>query len=164
MRLIAMFIVAFGILLSACAAPPPVPSSATAVQRPTAAPTSAPAAAPSIVPQATAAPTTRATAAAPASQMTPSGGASAVALMNIAYNPNSITVRVGTTVNWTNNETSAIQHTVTSGAPNSPSGAFDSGNLNPGQSFQFTFKTPGTFTYFCRVHGAAMTGTVVVTQ
>lgn len=58
----------------------------------------------------------------------------------------------------------APPHTVTGGAPGAPSGAFDSGNLNPGQNFQYTFKTPGTFAYFCRIHGASMTGVVIVTQ
>jgi LysM repeat protein len=50
----------------------------------------------------------------------------AVSLMNIAYNPKSITVHVGTKVTWTNND-SGIPHTVTSGVPGAPSGAFDSG-------------------------------------
>lgn len=100
----------------------------------------------------------------PAPTAMPGGGMTAsVSLMNIGYHPNSITVRAGTTVMWTNNEGSAIPHTITSGAPSVPSGTFDSGMLNPGQSFQFTFSTPGTFAYFCRVHGAAMTGTVTVT-
>ncbi len=88
---------------------------------------------------------------------------SSVSLMNIMYNPRNITVRVGTQVTWTNNESSQIPHTVTSGTPNAPSNMFDSGTLNPGQTFQFTFNTPGTYNYFCRIHGAAMTGTVTVT-
>jgi LysM repeat protein len=93
----------------------------------------------------------------------PTGGATAaVTLRNIAYNPNSITIHVGTKVTWTNGESSAIPHTVTSGTPGAPSGTFDSGTLNPANSFQFTFNTTGTFAYFCRIHGAAMTGTVNV--
>ncbi len=79
-------------------------------------------------------------------------------------NHKSITIRTGTAVVWGNDESSPIPHTVTSGAPNAPSGAFDSGTLNPGQKFQFTFSNPGTFTYFSRIHGAAMTGVIVVTQ
>ena len=88
---------------------------------------------------------------------------SMVSIHDLAFNPSSITVPVGTTVLWTNNENGSIQHIVASGTPGSPSGMFDSGALNPGQSFQFTFTQPGTFTYYCRIHGAAMTGTVVVT-
>ncbi len=86
-----------------------------------------------------------------------------VSIKNFAFSPGSISVRAGTTVMWTNDEASAVPHTVTSGTPNAPSGMFDSGTLNPGQTFQFTFTTPGTFAYFCRIHGAAMTGTITVT-
>ncbi len=90
-------------------------------------------------------------------------GPSQVSLKNISYNPNALTVAAGTTVVWTNNETLAIQHTVTSGTPGTPSGVFDSGTLNVGQSFSFTFAAPGTYNYYCRIHGAAMTGSVTVT-
>ncbi len=99
----------------------------------------------------------------PAATGQPSAGSQTVSLKNLAFSPNAITVRVGTTVTWTNNETGPIPHTVTSGSPGAPSGVFDSGTLNPGQSFHFTFNTPGTFPYFCRIHGAAMMGVVTVT-
>lgn len=102
-------------------------------------------------------PTPAATATAPA----PGTTTAAVSLMNITYNPKSITVHVGTQVTWTNND-GGIAHTVTSGTPGAPSGTFDSGNLNSGQTFQFTFSSAGTFSYYCRIHGAAMTGTVNV--
>lgn len=85
-----------------------------------------------------------------------------VSMQNIAFQPSAITIHVGTTVVWKNNETSNIPHTVTSGTPNAPNGVFDSGTLNPGQSFQFKFNNPGTFPYYCRIHGAMMTGTVTV--
>jgi LysM repeat protein len=93
---------------------------------------------------------------------TPMSGMTNVSIHNMMFDPQSIIVRVGTIVMWKNNETNGVPHTVTSGTPNAPSGMFDSGNLNPGQSFQFTFNTPGTFQYYCRIHGAAMTGTVTV--
>ena len=85
-----------------------------------------------------------------------------VSLQNIHFNPSAITIHVSTKVVWTNNETSAIQHTVTSGSPGAQTGMFDSPTLNPGQNFQFTFSATGTIAYFCRVHGAAMTGTINV--
>ena len=93
---------------------------------------------------------------------TPMAGMTNVSIHNMMFDSQSITVRVGTLVMWKNNETNGVPHTVTSGTPNAPSGVFDSGNLNPGQGFQFTFNTPGTFQYYCRIHGAAMTGTVTV--
>ena len=112
---------------------------------------------PNSYPPANGYPTPAATATAPA----PGTTTAAVSLMNIAYNPRSITVHIGTQVMWTNND-NGIPHTVTSGAPNAASGTFDSGTLNSGQTFQFTFSSAGTFAYFCRIHGAAMTGTVTV--
>jgi LysM repeat protein len=84
-----------------------------------------------------------------------------VTLMNIAYHPKAITVHVGSVVVWTNDD-SGIQHTVTSGTPGAPSGTFDSGTLNTGQAYQFTFNAAGTYAYYCKIHGAAMTGTVNV--
>ena len=66
-----------------------------------------------------------------------------------------LVVKAGTTVTWENRDNT--QHTTTSTA--SPP-VWDSGILNPGQSFSFTFNTPGTFSYICNVH--PMAGTVVV--
>ena len=40
-------------------------------------------------------------------------------------------------------------------------GSFDSGNLSSGQSFSFSFSTPGYYSYACQYH-AGMTGTIVV--
>lgn len=90
-------------------------------------------------------------------------GPAQVSLQNISYIPNNITVRAGTQIVWTNNESFPIDHTVTSGTPGSPSGVFDSGILSMGQSFPFTLSTPGTYAYYCRIHLAAMTGSVTVT-
>ena len=64
------------------------------------------------------------------------------------FSPQNITVRPGTTIVWINNGT--MQHTVTS-----DNGLFDSGALNPGQSFSYTFGGMGTFGYHCRFHGNA---------
>ena len=40
---------------------------------------------------------------------------------------------------------------------------FDSGSLAQNATFSHTFNTAGTFPYYCRVHGAMMQGTIVVT-
>jgi hypothetical protein len=66
-----------------------------------------------------------------------------------------IVIKAGTTVTWSNQDDT--QHTTTSAA-STP--IWDSGILRPGQSFSFTFNTPGTYPYICNVH--PMTGTVVV--
>jgi plastocyanin len=75
------------------------------------------------------------------------------------FTPDSITVVIGknNTLYWTNND-SAI-HTSTSdvGSPSS----FDTGNINPGSSAQFTITIAGTYTYHCTYH-AWMQGKIVV--
>jgi len=71
------------------------------------------------------------------------------------------TIAVGTTVQWV--WVSGI-HSTTSGtcaAGCTPDGNWDSG-AGSGMTFSKTFSQAGTFPYFCTVHGAAMTGTVVV--
>jgi plastocyanin len=87
-----------------------------------------------------------------------------VVMQNIAFNPPTITIHVGQTVVWRNDDT--VPHTTTSGSCSgnvcTPAPGWDSGTLNPGQSFSHTFDTAGTFGYYCRIHGAAMQGTVVV--
>jgi plastocyanin len=78
----------------------------------------------------------------------------AVSIANFAFQPASLQIAAGSTVTWTNADSTA--HTVTS-----DSGAFDSGQLAPGATFNQTFMTPGTFTYHCQIH-PFMTATIVV--
>lgn len=73
--------------------------------------------------------------------------------------PSSITVQVGTTVTWTNDDSAA--HTVTSGQDATFDGIFDSGLFMAGRTYQFTFEDAGTYPYFCFVH-PWMKGTVIV--
>jgi plastocyanin len=77
-----------------------------------------------------------------------------VSIVNMSFSSSSITVYVGTTVTWTNND--AMAHTVTSDNNN-----FDSGNIGPGGKYSRTFSTAGTFPYHCTIH-PTMTGTVTV--
>ncbi len=83
-------------------------------------------------------------------------GGGSVAIHNFAFTPQILTVKVGTTVTWTNND--SAPHTVTSASSMSTSatrtGLFDSGTLNPGQTFSFTFTKPGTYFYECTIHFA----------
>lgn len=80
-----------------------------------------------------------------------------VSIKNLAFDPQTLTIQVGDTVTWTNNETDGTDHTTTSDTAN----LWDSGLLQPGQSFSHTFPDPGTFTYHCTVH-TFMTGSIVV--
>jgi plastocyanin len=87
------------------------------------------------------------------------GGEANVTMVNIAFQLEEITIQAGTTVTWTNED--SFPHTVTSGTRDNPSGLFDSGNVAQGETFQFTFKEPGTYEYFCGIH-PGMNGTVIV--
>lgn len=66
-----------------------------------------------------------------------------------SFQPAEITVGAGTTVTWRND--SGVEHTVTSGARNDPTGLFDE-RVPAGGSFSFEFDEPGTYEYFCRIH------------
>ena len=78
--------------------------------------------------------------------------------------PETLTVSKGTTVTWTNGDSTL--HTVTSGSPesgNSGTGTeFDSSYLAAGKTFQHQFSISGTFDYYCTLH-PYMKGKVVVT-
>jgi hypothetical protein len=74
-------------------------------------------------------------------------------------------INAGDSVLWTNN--GSTSHTVTecgdAFTPCPQPGGFGSGTLNNGQTFSQTFSTPGTYEYFCALHGsAAMRGRVIV--
>ncbi len=66
------------------------------------------------------------------------------------YNPARLSIRVGDTVVYVNED--EVPHTFT--ASEVPSGAskFDSGPVNPGDSYRYTFRVPGTYRYFCMLH------------
>lgn len=91
----------------------------------------------------------------------------------LAFTPDTVRIEVGETVRWRNS--SDLIHTVTadpdkasdSGNVSLPEGAdtFDSGNLEPGATFERTFSQPGTYQYFCIPHeGAGMIGWVIVSE
>jgi len=89
--------------------------------------------------------------------------------VDYAFQPLHISITTGTTVVWTYASNGNTIHTVTSdpGANQTQGGTalLDSGSLNPGQSFSYTFNQPGLYPYQCAVHPtiAAMNGWVNVT-
>jgi plastocyanin len=89
-----------------------------------------------------------------------SPGANEVWMQGMSFNPSTKTISVGTTITWTNKDSFA--HTVTSGVPNAPDGMFNSGNLNSGVTFSYKFNTAGSYKYYCIIHGAMMTATMIV--
>ena len=96
----------------------------------------------------------------------------AVSMSRLMYMPDTIEVKAGTAVTWTNGE--SISHTVTSGKPTGvdaetslrsgeePDGRFDEQLAKEGDSFSFTYEEPGTYPYYCDIH-KGMNAEVVVT-
>ena len=92
----------------------------------------------------------------------------AVEMRLIQFRPARIEVAAGGKVAWSQSD--AGFHTVTSGTVTQegggvsvqPDGKFGSQRLATGQTFEFTFTEPGTYSYFCEIHPATMTGEVRV--
>jgi plastocyanin len=72
----------------------------------------------------------------------------------MAFAPNVLQIKVGTTVTWVNNDT--VQHTITSDTK-----LFDSGPIDPGAKFTYTFTQTGSFAFHCNIHNT-MTGSITV--
>jgi plastocyanin len=83
------------------------------------------------------------------------GGGAEVSEEDITFTPAEVTVGVGDTVTWTNND--SVGHDVT--ADSFSSG--EPGAMEPGDTFEHTFEEAGTFDYVCTVH-PGMEGAVVV--
>ncbi len=73
---------------------------------------------------------------------------------NFVFSPNPLTVPVGSTIRWTNQDD--IPHNVVSDDK-----SFKSKALDTDETFTYTFTQPGTYTYFCSIH-PKMTGKVIV--
>jgi plastocyanin len=83
-------------------------------------------------------------------------GKLATTVIDNRFQPNTLTVAVGTTVTWTNNGFNF--HTLSS-----TDKMFDSGPLGAGQSFSYTFQKAGTIDLICRQHVLnGMTGRIIV--
>ncbi|MBI2849469.1 MAG: cupredoxin domain-containing protein [Chloroflexi bacterium] len=93
---------------------------------------------------------------APTAAAAPAPAASNIRVGDNLYAPVQMSLPAGSTATWTN--TGAFPHTVTS-----DTGLFDSGMLKPGQSFSFSFQTPGTYPYRCVYH-QGQEGTLIVSD
>ena len=83
-----------------------------------------------------------------------SGNETKINISGFAFDPATITIKVGQTVTWTNQD--SVVHTVVAS-----DNSWSSDSLETGASFSHTFDTAGTFTYICGVH-PSMKGTVIV--
>lgn len=77
-----------------------------------------------------------------------------VKIDNFVFSPNPLTVPVGSTIRWTNQDD--IPHNVVSDDK-----SFKSKALDTDETFSYTFTKSGTYTYFCSIH-PKMTGKVIV--
>ena len=79
-----------------------------------------------------------------------SGSSPSVLVKGFRFQPKTISVRAGSTVEWHQDDNTI--HTITSGVPRSPSGLFDHRDFGLGDDFSFSFTEPGTYPYFCDIH------------
>jgi plastocyanin len=89
----------------------------------------------------------------------PAEGDQRVAIVNYEFDPDALTVKVGTKVTWTNAD--GFDHTATS--DDDAPAAFDTGELGTDAAGEFTFTEPGTYAYHCAIHDY-MKGTVDVVE
>ena len=82
-----------------------------------------------------------------------------VSVQDELFNPAQLQTTSGTMITWAN--VGGEQHTITA-----DDGSFDSGTINTGDTFSFTFAGPGMYPYYCQIHGGpggqGMSGTIVV--
>jgi plastocyanin len=96
------------------------------------------------------------------------GGAttSNVSISGFAFAPQTLTVSPGTTVTWTNNDSTPhnVISTVSISLNTAITSTFASSTLSQGQTFSFTFTKKGAYFYECSIHKqlAAMHAEVIV--
>ena len=97
--------------------------------------------------------------AAPAASAPVQSGTVQIAYRNIAIDPDTVKVKVGSTIKWTDYDD--VTHNVTS--ESGPSN-FASANLNEGSTFSYKVTKPGVIHYECTYHPASMNGTIEVVK
>lgn len=87
---------------------------------------------------------------------TDGGPYSVAADSNSDFDPASLTIAAGETVEWEN--TAGFAHTVTSYDIPDGASSFESGNMEGGDTFEHTFQTAGTYRYRCEYHSSSSNG------
>ncbi len=82
-----------------------------------------------------------------------------IAYRNIAISPETVKVKVGSTIRWTNYDT--VEHNVTS---ESGPERFASADFGEGGTYQIIATKPGVIRYLCTIHPASMKGTIDVVR
>jgi len=82
-----------------------------------------------------------------------------VSIRTFQFAPDTLRVKSGTRVVWTNAD--EIEHTITSGTPDTRDGRFNGVVTTHGATYSAVLKEAGTYRYFCDRH-RFMNGTVIV--
>ena len=82
---------------------------------------------------------------------------STVSIQNFAFVPDTVRIKAGATISWTNAD--SAPHTVTE-----LSSLFNSGSMATSQTYKYTFANAGTFSYHCLIHSMMKNGVVIVTN
>jgi plastocyanin len=113
----------------------------------------------STAPSATIKPTTTPKFGSPPASAPVESGVVAIAYRNIAINPDTVKVKVGSTIKWTNYD--SVEHNVTS---RGGSQDFASKNFSEGGTFSVKAEKPGIIHYLCTIHPASMNGTIQIVK
>jgi plastocyanin len=97
--------------------------------------------------------------ASPSSSAPVQSGLVSIAYRNIAINPDTVRVRVGSTISWKNYD--PVEHNVTS--ENGPQ-RFASKTFGENGTFDVKATSPGLMHYLCTIHPASMNGTIEVVR
>jgi plastocyanin len=98
--------------------------------------------------------------AAPTSSSPVQSGVVKIAYRNIAIDPDTVKVKVGSTIKWTNFD--EVTHNVVS--QGAGPAKFASKDLHESSTFEFKATKAGTIHYLCSYHPASMNGTIMVVQ
>jgi plastocyanin len=86
-------------------------------------------------------------------------GVVAIAYRNIAISPDTVKVKVGSTIKWTNFD--SVEHNVTS---QDAQQKFASKDFGEGATFSIKAERPGIIHYLCTIHPASMNGTIQIVK
>jgi plastocyanin len=84
----------------------------------------------------------------------PKADGNSVTMQFLSFHPGTLTVSAGTTVTWTDKDPFTKHDVIGNG--------FASLNMGMGDTYSYTFSTPGTYTYDCSHHRWWMKGTIIV--
>ncbi len=83
-----------------------------------------------------------------------------VTISSMQFDPFQVAINVGDKVRWDNSD--SVAHTSTSNDFTSWENQWDSGQIEPGQTFEHIFNTAGTYSYYCKL-STGMYGVIMVT-